>query len=126
MWQLDRPFDVAPVVDIAEHVIEHKGEEHKRGRKSGEEQQQEQDQEQQEASMVQIGKLEGQMLFVGNRWEASHFQLYAACFDCVVAENVFNGSFAASWGRNPHALFGGWQPNLQVEWNDNTIIGESV
>jgi hypothetical protein len=47
-----------------------------------------------------------------------------ACFDCVVAENIFNGSFAADWGRNPHVLFGGWQPNLQVEWNDNTVVGE--
>ena len=41
----------------------------------------------------------------------------------MVAENRFEKSFAASWGRNPHRLIGGWQPNLQVEWNDNTVIG---
>eukprot|EP00037_Helgoeca_nana_P022329 m.227956 g.227956 ORF g.227956 m.227956 type:complete len:886 (+) comp25960_c0_seq1:298-2955(+) len=72
---------------------------------------------------VQVGKLEGQLLFVGNRWEGSHFQLYGMCLDCVVAENVFVNSFAASWGRNPHHLVGGWQPNLQTEWLGNTVMG---
>ena len=61
-----------------------------------------------------IGKLEGQLLFVGNTWARSHFQLYAMCLDCVVAENMFDSCFAASWGRNPHKLVGGWQPNFQV------------
>ena len=70
-----------------------------------------------------IGKLEGQLLFVGNTWARSHFQLYAMCLDCVVAENKFDGCFAASWGRNPHMLIGGWQPNFQVEWVLNTVIG---
>eukprot|EP01044_Picomonas_judraskeda_P000385 COSAG03_NODE_17_length_21787_cov_46.088436_9_plen_829_part_00 len=70
-----------------------------------------------------IGKLEGQLLFVGNTWARSHFQLYAMCLDCVVAENLFDGCFAADWGRNPHALVGGWQPNFQVEWVLNTVVG---
>ena len=70
-----------------------------------------------------IGKLEGQLLFVANTWALSHFQLYAMCLDCVVAENTFDGCFAASWGRNPHALVGGWQPNFQVEWVLNSVVG---
>jgi len=45
------------------------------------------------------------------------------CLDCVVAENRFENSFAASWGRNPHRLVGGWQPNLQTEWLGNTVVG---
>ena len=75
------------------------------------------------ASYVQIGKLEAQLLFVGNYWGGSHFQLYGMCLDCVVAENTFNSSFAASWGRNPHNIVGGWQPNFQVEWLSNTVVG---
>eukprot|EP00729_Bicosta_minor_P015404 gene15404-28680_t len=75
------------------------------------------------SSFVQVGKLEGQLLFIGNYWGGSHFQLYGMCLDCVVAENVFNSSFAASWGRNPHNIFGGWQPNFQVEWMSNTVVG---
>ena len=74
-------------------------------------------------SQVQIGKLEGQLLFVGNRWHNSHFQLYGMCIDCVVAENAFVNSFAASWGRNPHSLTGGWQPNFQTEWLRNDVAG---
>lgn len=70
-----------------------------------------------------ITKVQAQLLFVGNEWSCSHFQLYGACFDCVVAENAFDASFAASWGRNPHRLLGGWQPNFQVEWLSNTITG---
>lgn len=59
----------------------------------------------------------------GNHWMHSHFQLYAECLDCVVAENHFVDSFAASWGMNPHNLVGGWQPNMQVEWLRNTVTG---
>ena len=70
-----------------------------------------------------ITKLLGQLLFVGNHWLHSHFQLYAECLDCVVAENHFEGSFASTWGMNPHNLVGGWQPNLQVEWLRNTVTG---
>ena len=70
-----------------------------------------------------IGKLEGQLLFIGNTWARSHYQLYGMCLDCVVAENVFDGCFAADWGRNPHALIGGWQPNFQVEWLRNSFPG---
>jgi hypothetical protein len=69
-----------------------------------------------------IGKLEGQMLFIGNVWALSHFQLYGMCLDCVVAENLFDGCFIADWGRNPHALVGGWQPNFQVEWIRNHVV----
>jgi len=36
-------------------------------------------------SYVQVGKLEGQLLFVSNTWSGSHFQLYGMCLDCVVA-----------------------------------------
>ncbi len=70
-----------------------------------------------------ITKMLGQLLFVGNRWGHSHVQLYAECLDCVVAENVFEDSFAASWGMNPHNLIGGWQPNFQTEWLRNTVSG---
>eukprot|EP01052_Picozoa_sp_SAG31_P003508 SAG31_NODE_136_length_23089_cov_8.825924_2_plen_898_part_00 len=72
---------------------------------------------------IAITKLLGQLLFVGNRWLHSHFQLYAECLDCVVAENHFEDSFAASWGMNPHNLVGGWQPNMQIEWLRNTVKG---
>jgi hypothetical protein len=74
-------------------------------------------------TFVVITKLLGQLLFVGNQWSHSHFQLYAECLDCVVAENHFADSFAASWGMNPHNLVGGWQPNMQVEWLRNTVKG---
>ena len=70
-----------------------------------------------------VGKLEAQILFVANRWTRSHFQLYGMCLDCVVAENLLDGGFTASWGRNPHALVGGWQPNFQTEWLRNTVVG---
>ena len=53
-------------------------------------------------------------------------QLYAACYDCVVADNKFGvprhpgepANFGLSnWGRNPHGT--GWQPNLNVLFHDN-------
>ena len=69
-----------------------------------------------------IGKLEGQMLFIGNVWALSHFQLYGMCLDCVVAENLFDDCFVADWGRNPGPLVGGWQPNFQVEWIRNHVV----
>ena len=72
-------------------------------------------------TFVTITKLEAQLLFVGNAWSCSHFQLYGSCYDCVVAENAFDASFAASWGRNPHRLLGGWQLNFQVEWLRNVV-----
>ena len=72
-------------------------------------------------TFVAITKVEAQLMFVGNEWSCSHFQLYGSCYDCVVAENAFDASFAASWGRNPHHLLGGWQLNFQVEWLRNVI-----
>jgi hypothetical protein len=51
---------------------------------------------QQKPSFVQIGKLEGQLLFVANTGQGSHFQLYGMCLDCVVAENTFGACTTSS------------------------------
>lgn len=71
-------------------------------------------------SVLQIGQMRGQLLVVGNHFvKGGSMQLYAACYDCVVAENRFDDFGFANWGRNPHGV--GWQPNLNNVMLDNIM-----
>jgi hypothetical protein len=59
-------------------------------------------------SALQIGQMRGQLLLVGNDFVyGGGVQLYAACYDCVVAENHFREFGLSNWGRAPHGV--GWQ-----------------
>ena len=59
-------------------------------------------------SAIQIGPMRGQLLLVGNDFVyGGGVQLYAACYDCVVAENHFREFGLSNWGRAPHGV--GWQ-----------------
>eukprot|EP00040_Diaphanoeca_grandis_P035013 m.219104 g.219104 ORF g.219104 m.219104 type:complete len:860 (-) comp33288_c4_seq1:71-2650(-) len=74
------------------------------------------------ASTVQIGQFRGQILIVGGDFVAGGtMQLYAACYDCVVAENKFRDFGFTNWGLNPHGA--GWQPNLNNLMVDNAMLG---
>ena len=74
------------------------------------------------ASTVQIGPFRGQLLLVGNYFALGYggrsTQLYAACYDCVVAQNTYGSFFFSNWGRGPHGA--GWQPNLNNIIADNS------
>lgn len=71
-------------------------------------------------SILQIGPMRGQVSIVGNHFvKGGGVQLYAACYDCLVAENRFDAFGFANWGRNPHGP--GWQPNLNNVMVDNTL-----
>ena len=71
-------------------------------------------------SILQIGQMRGELLVVGNQFiKGGAMQLYAACYDCVVAENRFEQFGFSNWGRNPHGV--GWQPNLNNVMLDNTM-----
>lgn len=74
------------------------------------------------ASTVQIGPYRGQIMLVGNLFQkGGNVQLYAACYDCTVAQNVFAQFGFTSWGRNPHGA--GFQPNLANFIEDNVVTG---
>jgi hypothetical protein len=74
------------------------------------------------ASTLQIGPFRGQIMIVGGHFQAGGtMQLYAACYDCVVAENTFGEFGFSNWGRNPHGF--GWQPNLNNLVADNVMLG---
>jgi hypothetical protein len=71
----------------------------------------------------QVGQFRGQILVVGNDFvHGGSMQLYAACYDCLVAENTFRKFGFSNWGRNPHGA--GWQPNLNNIMADNTMMVE--
>ena len=78
-----------------------------------------------------VGQFRGQILIVGNSMEkGGTMQLYAACYTCIVAENVFGSFGFTNWGRNPHGA--GWQPNIKNIIADNTftagagVLGECI
>jgi hypothetical protein len=71
-------------------------------------------------SRIEIGQMRGQLLIVGNNFvKGGSTQLYAACYDCVVAENHFEDFGFSNWGRNPHGA--GWQPNINNIMVDNML-----
>ena len=56
-------------------------------------------------SSLQIGPMRGQIMVVGNDFVyGGAMQFYAACLDCVVAENIFRSFGFVNWGRNPSAI----------------------
>ena len=71
-------------------------------------------------STLQIGQMRGQVSVVGNHFvKGGAMQLYAACYDCVVAHNRFDEFGFSNWGRNPHGI--GWQQNLNNLMVDNIM-----
>ena len=71
-------------------------------------------------SAIQIGQMRGQISIVGNTFaKGGGVQLYAACYDCLVAENTFGQFGFTNWGLNPHGV--GWQPNLNNLVVDNKM-----
>lgn len=63
------------------------------------------------------------MIVGGDFVSGGDMQLYAACYDCVVAQNKFRKFGFTNWGRNPHGS--GWQPNLNNLVADNAMLGDS-
>ena len=71
-------------------------------------------------SVFQIGPMRGQIMLVGNDFVyGGGAQLYAACYDCIVAENHFQEFGLSNWGRAPHGV--GWQPNINALMVDNVF-----
>ena len=78
-----------------------------------------------EHSIIQVGQFRGQLIILGNAFlKGGGMQLYAACYDCVVAENEFREFGFSNWGRNPHGT--GWQPNLNNVMADNKMTNPNV
>ena len=77
-------------------------------------------------SQVQVGSFRGQILIVGNDFQkGGGVQLYAACYDCTVAQNTFRAFGFSNWGRNPHGA--GFEQNLNNHMEDNIVgLGQGV